>query len=31
MAEIRSGVKEGEMLFQEASQGKAGSFQAPQK
>ena len=30
MAEIRSGVKEGEMLFQEASQGKAGSFQAPQ-
>jgi len=31
MAEIRSGVKEGEMLFQEASKGKAGSFQAPQK
>lgn len=31
MAEIRSGVTEGEMLFQEASQGKAGSFQAPQK
>ena len=31
MAEIRSGVKEGEMLFQEASQGKAGSFQALQK
>jgi RND family efflux transporter MFP subunit len=30
MAEIRSGVKEGEMLFQEASKGKAGSFQAPQ-
>lgn len=31
MAEIRSGVKEGEMLFQEASKGKVGSFQAPQK
>jgi RND family efflux transporter MFP subunit len=31
MAEIRSGVTEGEMLFQEASKGKAGSFQAPQK
>jgi len=31
MVEIRSGVKEGEMLFQEASKGKAGSFQAPQK
>jgi multidrug efflux pump subunit AcrA (membrane-fusion protein) len=28
--EIRSGVKEGEMLLQEASQGKAGTFQQSQ-
>lgn len=30
MVEIRSGVKEGEMLLQEASKGKVGTFQAPQ-
>jgi RND family efflux transporter MFP subunit len=30
MVDIRSGVKEGEMLLQDASKGKIGTFQAPQ-